>query len=56
MRKLLMTSAAATAILTLGACAPVLAAGAGAAAATYFDENDVCDPPTDAGVLDDDCD
>ncbi|MET1756705.1 hypothetical protein ABVV53_14770 [Novosphingobium sp. RD2P27] len=41
---------------SLSGCAALLGAGAGAAAATYYnDENDVCDAPTEAGVLDDDC-
>lgn len=41
---------------SLSGCAALLGAGAGAAAATYYvDGNDVCDPPTEAGLLDDDC-
>ncbi|NTZ43305.1 hypothetical protein G7A66_09440 [Altererythrobacter sp. SALINAS58] len=56
MKKLLICASAATMALGLGGCTALLGAGAGAAAATYYvDGNDVCDPPTDAGLLDDDC-
>lgn len=55
MKKVLICASAATMALGLGGCTALLGAGAGAAAATYVDDNDVCDPPTDAGLLDDDC-
>ncbi len=43
--------------LALGGCAALVGAGAGAAAADYFvDDNDVCDGPDDAGLIDSDCD
>lgn len=56
MKKALLIASAATLGLSLSGCAALLGAGVGAAAATvYNDENDVCDPPTPAGLLDDDC-
>lgn len=42
--------------MALGGCAVMAGAAAGAAAVDYFvDDNDVCDGPNDAGVLDSDC-
>lgn len=42
--------------LALGGCAALLGAGAGVAAADYFiDDNNVCDGPNDAGLIDSDC-
>lgn len=56
LRKALVIATAATVGVGLSGCAALLGAGAGAAAAAvYQDENNVCDPPTPAGVLDDDC-
>jgi hypothetical protein len=40
----------------LGGCAVLAGAAAGAAAVDYFvDDNDTCDGPNDAGLLDSDC-
>lgn len=40
----------------LGACAPLAGAAVGAAATDYFvDDNDVCNGPNDAGLIDSDC-
>lgn len=40
----------------LNACAPVAGAAVGAAAVDYFvDDNNVCDGPNDAGLIDSDC-
>lgn len=40
----------------LAACAPVAGAAVGAAAVDYFvDNNNVCDGPNDAGLIDSDC-
>lgn len=45
-----------TAPMALGGCAVLAGAAAGAAAVDYFvDDNDVCDGPNDAGILDSDC-
>lgn len=42
--------------MTLGGCAAAAGAAAGAAAVDYFvDDNDVCDGPDDAGLVDSDC-
>lgn len=44
-----------TAPVALGGCV-LASAAAGAAAVDYFvDDNDVCDSPNDAGLIDSDC-
>jgi len=46
----------ALAATALGGCAVLAGAAAGAAAVDYFvDDNDTCDGPNDAGLLDSDC-
>lgn len=42
--------------MALGGCAVVAGAAAGAAATDFFvDDNDVCNGPNDAGLIDSDC-
>lgn len=45
-----------TAPVALSGCAVAAGAAVGAAAADFFvDDNDVCDGPNDAGLIDSDC-
>jgi hypothetical protein len=51
-----MLLVALTTPMVLGGCALAAGAAVGAAAVDYFvDDNDVCDGPNDAGLLDSDC-